>query len=143
MSAELDGAAPKLGILVVDDEPDNRELLELILSWEGFAITQAASGAEALAAVLLKLPDLILLDVMMPGMNGYEVVSRIKASAVSRHVPVMMVSALQGPEARALGLAAGADDYLSKPFNRAELVIRVRSLLGATASAATAAEDVN
>ncbi len=142
MSAELDGGAPKVRILVVDDEPDNRELLELILEWEGFAVTKAANGAEALDAVRLELPDLILLDVMMPGMNGYEVVAKIKASPVSRHVPVMMVSALKGLEARALGLAAGADDYLAKPFNRAELMVRVRNLLDAT-SAATAGEEVS
>jgi diguanylate cyclase len=116
-------------ILIVDDERDNRDLLELILAWEGFFILTAASGEEALATVAQQPLDLILLDVMMPGMNGYEVTAKIKGNLATTSIPVMMVSALTDRNARTLGLAAGAADFLAKPLERAELVFRVRNCL--------------
>jgi DNA-binding response OmpR family regulator len=116
-------------ILIVDDEPDNRELLEVVLAWEGFVILSAGSGEKALATVATQPVDLILLDIMMPEMNGYEVVAKIKGNLASKNIPVMMISALVDCDARMLALTAGADDFLAKPLERAELVSRVRNLL--------------
>jgi DNA-binding response OmpR family regulator len=116
-------------ILIVDDESDNRELLAVILTWEGFVVVTAASGEEALATVAQQAPDLILLDVMMPGMNGYEVVAKIKGDVATKNIPVLMVSAVTDRNARMRGLSAGAEDFLAKPVERAELVRRVRNLL--------------
>lgn len=117
-------------VLIVDDERDNRELLEIILQREGFAITTAASGAQALASVAAEPPDLILLDVMMPDMDGYEVVAKLKADVATRSILIVMVTALSGASARARARDAGVDDFLSKPLHRAEVCLRVKSLLG-------------
>jgi signal transduction histidine kinase/DNA-binding response OmpR family regulator len=116
-------------ILVVDDESRNRELLKVMLAPEGHAITTAASGEEALAIVAQQPLDLILLDVMMPGMDGYEVALRIKSDATTKNIPVIMLTALDDRNARMRGLSAGADDFLTKPVERAELSVRVRNLL--------------
>ena len=115
-------------ILIVDDERQNRQLLEVMLQPEGFLITTAASGEEALARVAEEAPDLILLDVMMPGMDGYQVAGRLKGNLATKNIPVIMVTALDNRTARMLGLSAGADEFLSKPVDRAELVVRVRNL---------------
>ena len=116
-------------ILVVDDEPENVELLEVVLASGGFLVVTAASGDEALAAVAQQPFDLILLDIMMPDMDGYQVVAKIKGSLATKNIPVMMVSALGDSEARALAQSAGADDFLTKPLGRAEVLSRVRNLL--------------
>jgi two-component system cell cycle sensor histidine kinase/response regulator CckA len=116
-------------ILIVDDELHNRQLLDGMLKPEGFHVLTAASGEEALAMVAAQAPDLILLDIMMPGMDGYEVATRIKSHDATRTIPVIMVSALDDRPARMLGLGAGAEDFLTKPVNRAELCVRVRNLL--------------
>jgi PAS domain S-box-containing protein len=116
-------------ILIVDDERVNRQLLEVLLGPEGFDLSSAASGEEALAMVARQPPDLILLDVMMPGMDGYQVASRIKGDFDTKNIPIIMVSALNDREARMLGLSAGAEDFLTKPVERAELYMRVRNLL--------------
>jgi len=116
-------------ILIVDDERVNRQLLEVLLGPEGFDLSSAASGEEALAMVARQPPDLILLDVMMPGMDGYQVASRIKGDFDTKNIPIIMVSALNDREARMLGLSAGAEDFLTKPVDRAELYMRVRNLL--------------
>jgi CheY-like chemotaxis protein len=122
---------PQVRILVVDDERDNRELLEIVLRWEGFVVVSAPGGDEALAIIAHEPPDLVLLDVMMPGMTGYEVVAKIKDDATTRHVPVIMITALGDPNTRRLALAAGADDFLAKPITRGELLSCVRAVLGA------------
>jgi DNA-binding response OmpR family regulator len=122
-------AVPTACILVVDDEPDNRELLEIILASEGFRVVAAASGAEALAIVGRDPPDLIVLDVMMPGMSGYEVTAKIRANPATSRIPILIFSAVSDANARMLGLSAGADDYLAKPVEYADLVKRVRDLL--------------
>jgi DNA-binding response OmpR family regulator len=106
--------------------------MELVLAWEGFLILTAVSGEEALATVAQQPFDLILLDVMMPGMNGYEVLAKIKGNLATKNIPVMMVSALTDRNARTLGLGAGAEDFLAKPLLRAELVSRVRNCLRKT-----------
>ncbi len=116
-------------VLIVDDERHNRELLEVMLKPEGFVLLSAANGEEALALVARQPPDLILLDVMMPGMNGYEITARIKNDFATKNIPVIMLTALDDRNARMLGLSAGAEDFLTKPVDRAELSVRVRNLL--------------
>jgi PAS domain S-box-containing protein len=116
-------------ILIVDDERHNRQLLEVMLAPEGFLLQTAASGEEALAMVAQQPPDLILLDIMMPGMDGYQVAGRVKGNLATRNIPIIMVTAVDDRNARVLGLSAGAEDFLTKPVSRAELCIRVRHLL--------------
>ena len=116
-------------ILIVDDELHNRRLLEVMLGPEGFHLLTAASGEEALAMVAQEHPDLILLDIMMPGMDGYRVVCEIKGDPATRNIPVIIVSALDDRLARMRGLSAGAEDFLTKPVDRVELFMRVRNLL--------------
>jgi two-component system sensor histidine kinase/response regulator len=116
-------------VLIVDDEPSAREMLEALLFREGYEMAFAPSGPEALARLDELAPDLILLDVMMPGMDGFEVCQRLKTGKRWRHIPIILVTALDRKEDLAHGLDAGADDFLSKPVNSLELRARVRSML--------------
>ncbi len=116
-------------ILIVDDDGHNRQLLEVMLAPEGFVLSTASTGEEALAAVRRDPPDLILLDIMMPGMSGYEVTRTIKGDAATQNIPIIMITALSDRDARMRGLNAGAEDFLSKPVDRAELCVRVKNLL--------------
>jgi signal transduction histidine kinase len=116
-------------ILIVDDDLKNRRLLEVMLAPEGFSFATAASGAEALATLSAQSADVILLDVMMPDMDGYEVAAKIKANIATKNIPIIMLTALDDRNARMLGLTAGAEDFLTKPVDRAELCVRVRNLL--------------
>jgi diguanylate cyclase (GGDEF)-like protein len=116
-------------VLIVDDEPQNRKLLVALLGPEGYLTTTAANGDEALVCVAERPPDLILLDVMMPGMDGYQVAALLKADPVTSAIPIIMVSAHGDRDARLRGLEAGAEDFLTKPVDRAELWLRVRNLL--------------
>ena len=116
-------------ILIVDDEQHNRDLLTVLLAQEGYVLATATSGAEALASIYCDAPDLVLLDVMMPDIDGYEVARRIKGNSATRNVPVIMVTARDDQESRLLGLDAGAEDFLTHPVSPAELVARVRNLL--------------
>ncbi len=116
-------------LLIVDDEIKNRRLLEALLRPEGYRTVSVASGEEALAAIELQPPDLILLDVMMPGMDGYELARRLKADASTSNIPIIMVTAQIDRSARLAGLEAGAEEFLTKPIDRAELWLRVRNLL--------------
>jgi adenylate cyclase len=116
-------------ILVVDDTPKNVKLLADVLSARGYVVTTASSGAEALRQVETEKPDLVLLDVVMPEMSGYEVCRKIRENSATEILPVIMVTALDPSEERIKGLDAGADDFLTKPINQAELLARVKSLL--------------
>jgi len=114
-------------ILIVDDELGGRKTLEALLKTEGFNLIFAASGAEALDKAAEFVPDLVLLDVMMPGMDGFEVCRRLRADPFLAQVPVIMVTALDDRDSRLLGIEAGADDFVSKPLDRNELRARVRT----------------
>ena len=116
-------------VLIVDDVPANLKLLDAKLSAEYFEVLQAASGPEALEVAQRELPDIVLLDVMMPGMDGFEVCRRLRADARTKHIPVIMVTALDQQSDRVQGLEAGADDFLTKPVNDVALFARVKSLV--------------
>ncbi|MBX3520564.1 MAG: PleD family two-component system response regulator [Xanthobacteraceae bacterium] len=115
-------------VLIVDDVRANLKLLEVRLSAEYFEVVTATSGAEAIDIAERGLCDIILLDVMMPGMDGFETARRLKSSAATLHIPIVMVTALDQPSDRVRGLEAGADDFLTKPVNDLALITRVRSL---------------
>ena len=116
-------------ILVVDDEERNRRLLVAMLEAEGYVVLEAADGERALERAQQNPPDIILLDIMMPGMDGYDVARALKATEATRSVPVVMVTALDDRESRLHGLEAGAEEFVTKPVDRNELRIRVRNLL--------------
>ena len=116
-------------ILIADDQRHNRQLLEIMLSQEGFVFLTAARGDEALAIVAQQSPDLILLDVMMPGMDGYQVSAKLKGDLATKNIPIIMVSGLHDSGAKMLAKNAGADDFISRPVERTELLERVRKLL--------------
>jgi signal transduction histidine kinase len=116
-------------ILVVDDDPENLEMISHFLTMEGFEAATAADGQAALEAVGAESPDVILLDVLMPGLEGFEVCRRLKADPKTVFIPVVILTALRGTQERIKGAAAGADDFLSKPFDHVELITRVKSLV--------------
>ncbi|MDY0191753.1 MAG: response regulator [Desulfuromonas sp.] len=118
-----------ISILCVDDYPMNLDLLEAMFVGEDFTIVRAQNGLQALDIIRKTRIDLVLLDVMMPGMDGFEVCRRIKADPVSQNIPVVMITAYTDKESRIKGITAGAEDFLSKPFDRAEVMARVNMLL--------------
>ncbi|MGB7206903.1 MAG: response regulator, partial [Anderseniella sp.] len=116
-------------VLVVDDIVANVRLLEAKLTTEYFEVATAMNGADALEVITTFKPDIVLLDVMMPGIDGIEVCRRIKTNPTTQHIPVIMVTALDQPEDRVRGLEAGADDFITKPVNDAALFSRLKSLV--------------
>jgi len=116
-------------ILVVDDTPANVKLLADLLGVKGYAVATAPNGEEALVKVAAWEPDLVLLDIMMPGLSGYEVCRKIRDNAETALLPVVLVTSLDPQQERIKGIEAGADDFLSKPINQPELFARVKSLL--------------
>ncbi len=116
-------------VLVVDDTPHNVKLLADLLTVKGYAVTTAVNGEEALAKIAADPPDIVLLDVMMPGLSGYDVCRRIRADPATALLPVVLCTSLDPQQERINGIAAGADDFLGKPINQPELFARVQSLL--------------
>ncbi len=120
---------PQPKILCVDDDQKNLRLLEALLAPRGYTIVMAASGEEALAMAAREMPDVILLDIMMPHMSGIEVLKRLRENRALRLIPVVMLTALREIEDRVASLDAGCDDFISKPFEKTELLARIQSLV--------------
>src|SRR5580698_5882591 len=119
----------KAKILVVDDEPDMVELIDTNLTAAGFSVLMAATGQEALRLARTQQPQLILLDVMLPELDGLEICKRLRLDPATRAIPIVMLTARASEIDRVLGLELGADDYVTKPFSVRELVLRVKKLL--------------
>ena len=126
-------------ILIVDDQPDNRDMLSTLLGQEGYRTGTAAGGMEAMDAIANDTPHLILLDVSMPDMDGYAVASLLKADPKTSGIPIIMVTAHAGRGARVVGLHAGVEDYMTKPVDAPELLLKVRNLLRLSGSVEPAA----
>src|SRR5437773_7952410 len=125
----LSSSTPRSSVLIVDDITKNLQVVGTILRQAGYAVTPATSGAEALEGVREQLPDLILLDLMMPEMDGLEVCRRLKADSTTRQIPVIFLTASNEMEHLVKGFEVGAVDYVTKPFNAPELLARVRTHL--------------
>jgi DNA-binding response OmpR family regulator len=134
MNSTAEPTATPARILVIDDERRNRELLEVMLESQGYVVVSAGGSAEALEIMTRQKPDLILLDVMMPGTDGYQVTTILKGDAATSHIPIILLTSLDDRNSKAHGLRAGAEDVLTKPVNRTELFERVNKLLRGTAS---------
>jgi DNA-binding response OmpR family regulator len=119
----------KAKILVADDIKQNVKLLRVILTAAEYDVIEAYDGNEALEKARTENPDLILLDIMMPKLTGYEVCQKLRAEEATKNVPIIMITALHEMNDRIKGIEAGADDFISKPFNKTELLARVKSLL--------------
>jgi DNA-binding response OmpR family regulator len=122
-------------LVVADDEEDLLELVRMRLGQGGYEVITASDGQRCLDLILERLPDLVVLDVRMPHLNGYEVTRRIRANAATAEIPVLLLSASVRPEEVERGFEVGADDYLRKPFNASELHQRVTALLDRSAPA--------
>ncbi len=118
----------KSTILIADDEPNGRDTLGALLIKENYNLLFASNGIETLEMTRKYKPDLILLDIMMPGMNGYEVCKRIRADEVLAEIPVILVTALDDKESRIEGIESGADDFITKPINSRELRLRIKTI---------------
>ena len=138
-SSEAAQKAPEAHLLVVDDEPNIRELLSASLRFAGFDVTVAADGNEALRQVAASAPDLIVLDVMMPDMDGFTVTRRLRDQGV--RVPVLFLTAKDETGDKIAGLTVGGDDYVTKPFSLDEVIARIRAILRRAAATAAMTED--
>jgi DNA-binding response OmpR family regulator len=128
--------AAQAKILVVDDTDTNIKLLRALLKGAGYEVVTATCGQEGLTAASAEQPDLILLDIMMPDLTGYEVCQRLRATPETRHTPIVFLTALHEMEDHVKGMDVGGDDVLTKPINKLELLTRVKSLLRLRALAA-------
>ena len=129
MSEHYGNTDHKARVLIVDDEPQNRLLLEVMLGSDDYLLETADSGEKALALVAQHPPDLILLDVMMPGMDGYQVATLIKGDVATRGIAIILLTALDDRSSRTHGLSTGAEGFLTKPVDLAELRSKVKSVL--------------
>jgi two-component system phosphate regulon response regulator PhoB len=129
-------------VLVVDDEPEIVALVVYQLAKEGYRVSTAVSGPDALAAVRRERPSLIVLDLMLPGLSGFEVLEQLRADPTTRDIGVLMLTARKDEPDRIRGLTLGADDYLTKPFSAAELALRVGAILRRVAAAPEPIGDV-
>ena len=129
MSPGSDNRSGPARILIVDDACDNSEVLQIMLNWEGFVTQIASSGEEALASVAAAPPDLMLLDLSLPGLSGYEVTSQMKGNVATKDIPVVIISGRGDDATRMRVMKAGAVDFILKPVDRADLCQRVRSIL--------------
>jgi DNA-binding response OmpR family regulator len=116
-------------ILIAEDNPQGADLIEAFLSDSDYAIAVARDGEEALRQVREQPPDLVLLDIMMPKLSGFEVCKRLRADPATRDIAVLMITALDQPSDIERAVEAGTDDFMTKPLNRAELLLRIRALL--------------
>jgi two-component system phosphate regulon response regulator PhoB len=132
--------APTARILVVDDEPDIVALVVYHLAKSGFRVSSAATGPDAVALAKRERPSLVVLDLMLPGMSGFDVLRDIRADAGTKDIAVLMLTARKDEPDRIKGLSLGADDYLTKPFSPQELVLRVQAILRRTATSGPAAD---
>ncbi len=130
-------------VLVVDDEPDIVALVAYHLAKSGFRVATATSGSEAVDQARRERPALIVLDLMLPGMSGFDVLEALRDDEATRHIAVLMLTARREEPDRIRGLSLGADDYLTKPFSPAELVLRVKAILRRTGAAPEADDVVN
>jgi two-component system, OmpR family, phosphate regulon response regulator PhoB len=129
-------------ILVVDDEPDIVALVAYHLAKTGYRVSTASNGTDALSIARQERPSLLVLDLMLPGMSGFDVLEHIRAEEGTRHIAVLMLTARKEEQDRIRGLSLGADDYLTKPFSPQELVLRVGAILRRTTGASDAPADV-
>ena len=135
-------AVPSDRVLVVDDEPDIVALVAYHLAKSGYAVSTAASGPDGLAAARRDKPSLVILDLMLPGLSGLEVMEELRAGAATSSIAVLMLTARREESDRIKGLTLGADDYLTKPFSPQELVLRVAAILRRLRSGQSDASDV-
>ena len=129
MSAQPELVSGEARILVVEDDPDIRMILRAVLQREGYSVLTAADGEEGLKAVEAFMPDLILLDVMMPKMDGRQLCKLVKSNTRTSQIPIIMLTAMGEADDKILGLDLGANDYITKPYEQRELLMRVRNLL--------------
>ena len=139
-TCQAGGVKPR--ILVVDDEPEAVELVEFNLKQAGYAVTTAMDGAEALRKARAQTPDLIVLDVMLPEMDGFEICKNLRLDAATARVPIIMLTAKAAEIDRVLGLELGADDYVTKPFSPRELLLRVKKILARSTIVETVDEQL-
>jgi two-component system, OmpR family, response regulator len=129
-------AGPEARLLIVDDEPSIVELLSASLRYAGFAVTTATDGAEAMTKARRSQPDLLVLDVMMPGMDGFDMVRKLRGEGL--RIPVLFLTARDATADRVAGLTLGGDDYVTKPFSLEEVIARIRAILRRTSSGTAA-----
>ncbi len=129
MTASFASSEGAKRVLVVEDEPDIAALIAYQLTREGYRVETAATGTDALAAVSREVPDLVVLDRMLPGLSGDEVLQSLRKEAATRTIPILILTAKKDQEDRIAGFELGADDYLTKPFSPRELVLRVQAIL--------------
>jgi DNA-binding response OmpR family regulator len=120
---------PQLNIVVIEDEPDIRDIIDYNLTREGFRVITSDNGVSGIQTVVREVPDLVLLDLLLPGLDGIEVCRRLKLDPATQNIPIIIVSAKGEESDIVLGLGVGADDYISKPFRPKELIARVRAVL--------------